>query len=275
MPYNKCHVLTVIWVAAIILLSVVNFSTYQRNLETKSNSDYWTGQKTTLVTMAYNSKRQRNWKYMLAEYCEMVDIFDRILFVWQNVSAPCPTLHPCKVEVRCLATSQNSMNNRYYYSRDVRTRTTFSVDDDVVVPRDLVLKLLRASYRSDLVGLDARSFGSDGTYSFWGFTYANKLVLPKTWVLPVHYWNLYWQDHELLQFIDAGNACEDLAMNFVFRNYTQQNPVIVYDGFFSPQRQSLREAGGLSITGNRWNWSWRRSLCIKWLLRHFPKALVE
>lgn len=275
MSYKKCRVANVLCPATIILLSIVNFLSHRAHVETEDNSKFWTGPKTTLVTMGYNLQRERNWKSMLAEYCEMGDVFDRILFVWQNVSAPCPVLQPCKVEVRCRATDRNSMNNRYYYSGDVRTKTTFSVDDDVVVPRHLVLKLLRASYKSDLVGLDARSFGSDGTYSFWGFTYANKLVLPKTWVLPVHYWHLYWQDHELLQFIDSGNACEDLAMNFVFRNYTQQNPVIVYNGFFSSQRQSLREAGGLSIVGDRWNWGDRRSFCIKWLLSHFPLALVE
>lgn len=275
MGWKRCHLIHIVCALLLVGFFVVHLWIYEQQLEDQINVMNWTGEKTTLVTMAYNSKRRGNWKVMLESYCRMDDIFDKILFIWQNVSAPCPEFQPCEVDVQCLATKQNSMNNRYYFREHVQTRTTFSVDDDVIVPRDLVIKLLRRSFQSDLVGLDTRSFGSDGTYSFWGFTYPNKMVLPKTWVLPVRYWDLYWQDEEILRFIDSGNACEDLAMNFVVRNYTQENPAFVYGSFFGQQRQVLKEAGGLSIIGDRWNWGTRRTFCVRWLLQHFPLALVE
>ena len=245
-----------------------------RNIFLFRGTPQWSGEKTTLVMMAYSVHRAGNWNRIRSSYCHMPDVFEKILFIWQNPTQDPPVFTQCSLPLKVIKTTANSMNNRYRYYAEVSTRTTFSVDDDVLVPKNLIYDMIQMSASTDLVGLDARSFSSDGSYSFWGFMYPNKLVLPKTWILPVQYWKTYVNDQVLQNFIDRGNACEDLAMNFIVRVATRKEPRVVTAGLFEQQRLELSEQGGLSIVGDRWKWAEKRSACIKWLLAHFPDAKV-
>jgi len=69
---------------------------------------------------------------------------------------------------------------------------------------------------------------------------------------------------------DNGMACaQDIAMNFLVRNATGEEPVLFSPGFFEKQRIELDDTGGLSISGDAWKWPEKRSQCVKWLMRHF------
>lgn len=165
-------------------------------------------QKTTLVVMAYDSARAHNHDEIFRYYCRMPDVFDRILFIWCNPDLPAPSPPPCQVPVEIVATKDSSLNSRFAFAGKVRTQTTLSLDDDLLVPRNIVLGLLRAARTHTLVGLDGRSFSDDGTYSFYHWMYKNKMVLTKTWVLPVAFWKLYMQDSNVVDFVTAQHNCE-------------------------------------------------------------------
>jgi len=165
-------------------------------------------QKTTLVVMAYDPARAHNHDKIFRYYCRMPDIFDRILFIWCNPDFPAPSSPPCQVPVQIVATKDSSLNSRFAFAGKVRTQTTLSLDDDLIVPRNIVLGLLKAARAHNLVGLDGRSFSDDGTYSFYHWMYKNKMVLTKTWVLPVAFWDLYMQDTGITDFVAAQHNCE-------------------------------------------------------------------
>ena len=247
----------------------------QNTLHSRRDELFTVKEKTSLVMLAFTQKRKLNWEKMLDSYCEMDDVIEKILFIWQDPSTPPPDVPSCKIKLKIIHSTRNSLNNRYRYKEEIDTRTAVSVDDDVLVSKSALTNMIVQSQYHDLVGMDYRSFSAEGQYSFWWFMFPNKLILTGTCIVPVKYWKMYMRDTELTTFIDRMHNCEDIAMNFVVKNATGQDPALLSLGFFENGRTNLINHGGLSTTNDSWNWGRRRSECVKWMILHFPNIRLK
>ena len=223
--------------------------------------------KTTLVLMGYSSKRIPNYEKIFSTYKDMDNVLEKIIFIWNNPSEAPPKMPQGKVHIQYWKASKNSMVNRYRILDYVTTESVLTVDDDVLLSSKLIQNMIQSfnNDKTNLVGLDPRSFTNDGKYSF-DKSEKNKLVIGKTMMWNIKYASIFLNDKELTRFSEA-NPCEDIAMNFLIRHLTKKEPIIV-EMTKTAFRKNLKEADGLSINPKT-NWIEERNNCVTYMMKRF------
>ncbi len=154
-------------------------------------------------------------------------------------------------------------------TKNTRTSSVLMVDDDVVLSRGLIERMVGAWSQSNaddllkrpIVGIenDARFVGN-GEYLFpcsriegWIYLQATcwlprlfntkyseqqrgNLVIGKTMLFSTQYLELYHRDETIVSFVERGHFCEDVLMNAVIKNMSGKEPI-----FVSQQRPLFKE----------------------------------
>ena len=132
----------------------------------------------------------------------------------------------------------------------VRTESVLHVDDDLIVTKPVVERLLKA-HRAEprrIIGLDGRGFdGKTGNYNPPGSKHW--MALTRTFVHSTSYMKAYMGDKELVDFVDSDHNGEYIAMNFVIRNASGQWAKIVG----GQGRKELPVHEGLHSKSNKWH----------------------
>jgi len=156
-----------------------------------------------------------------------------ILVIWHNPYEPCPK--PSFVNgklVMFLATTTDSLNNRFYPSLHITTEAVLVLDDDIVVHYDDISLLLKTwqIQKDKIIGFFPRWTGTDkhGADKYLFQSEDNVLggysiMLTKAMVLHKKYLYLYncVFSHILHDTVNENTNCEDLAMNFLVANATK------------------------------------------------------
>ena len=237
-------------------------------------------EKTTIVLMSYSPDRGDNVARVFQTYGAMEAVFDRIVFIWNNQNAQPPEIpSDTKVPIILWKAPRNTLNNRFNVSRFVRTPSVVSVDDDLLVNEPMICWMIKThqEYPSRIVGLDKRSFGPDGTYSYIQMPGWLPVSLTKSWIISTNFLGVYMRDSNLTGFVDEVVCCEDIGMSFVVRNATGDNAqyAMALPLNRTYRRRELPEPGGLSVSGGRQKWLDLRKHCVRWMMRHFDFKLKD
>ena len=222
--------------------------------------------KTTIILMGYNTERIPNYKTLFETYGSMTDVIDKIIFIWNNQKDLPPNIPTTDVYVQLVKGETNLLTNRYKMSQYVTTSSIITVDDDVILPRNTILRMLKEYQKNPnlLIGLDDRSYTSDGKYIAKEMeTTVNKLVLGKTMMWNKKYGQILFEHKEVVKYVNTLHpGCDDIAMNFLIKSITKKEPVRL----LKLERKNLPEIGGLSL---KKGWYDERNECVSFMLKHF------
>ena len=226
--------------------------------------------KTTLVLMSFSPARVKNLVVLFKQYGSMIDVLDRILFIWNNAAVPPPEVPKGKVEIVVWLPNENSMVNRYRIESHVQTSSVLTVDDDVLLAPELIREMVDEHERfpTRIIGTDARGYNLDGKYLYDPpNTKSRLLVIGKSMVWHKMYAREYLADEALVLFTHT-HPCEDVAMNFLVWNRTRLEPVIVQVNT-RLWRKDLDEVDGMSKVVSQGEWTSKRNECVSFMLDHF------
>ena len=222
--------------------------------------------KTTIILMGYNTKRIPNYKTVFKTYGSMTDVIDKIIFIWNNQNDLPPKIPNTDVYVQLVKGDKNLLTNRYKMSRYVTTSSVITVDDDVILPRNTILVMLKEYNKNPnlLIGLDDRSYTDDGKYiPRMTETTVNKLVIGKTMMWNKKYGDILFQHKDVVEYVNTVHpGCDDIAMNFLIKSITKKEPIRL----LKVDRRNLPEIGGLSLKPG---WYEIRNECVSFMLKYF------
>ena len=92
-----------------------------------SARQYRSDDKFTIVMLTY--KRTATLLIVFDHYCEMPEIIDQILVIWNNIGEPVPQEllnYPCKFPVTFLEQKENKLINRFLPYPEIKTKCEFS-----------------------------------------------------------------------------------------------------------------------------------------------------
>ena len=227
--------------------------------------------KTTLVLMSFSPARIKNLDMLFREYGSMSDVLDGIVFVWNNPAVPPPEIPRGKVKIVTWLAEENSLINRYRIDSYVNTTSVLTVDDDVMLGPALIRKMVEqhVAFPTQLIGTDLRGYSLDGKYVYHPpkEQSGRLLVIGKTMLWNKMYAREYVSDEELVTFTHA-HSCDDIGMNFLIRNRTKLEPIVVQTTS-QLWRKDLDEADGLSVVVSQGEWTRKRHDCVAFMLNHF------
>lgn len=223
-------------------------------------------EKTTIVLMGYSTKRNQNYKNIFEAYGSMDSLIDKIIFIWNNVNEPTPTIpNKYTTEIQLIRSTKNSLNNRFNVSMFVKTRSILTIDDDILLSKDAISNLLN-SYKGNpevITGLFGRSYSEDGKYYYTIRPNLNKMALTGTAIFDTKYAIAYMENSKVMEFVDSEMNCEDIAMNFLVRYITKKEPIILSNAKWI---HKLPEPDGLSLKPG---WTGKRHKCISFMLNYY------
>lgn len=143
--------------------------------------------------------------------------------------------------VEFLLVPKDSLNSRFLPIKNLKTEAVFMVDDDVRVDCASIKSGFEAwrHYPDALVGFYARLASpklglfkskADMIYHTWPVVFAKQkfnIILTKACFLNSKYLKMYHDDEEnpkeILEYVDKGKNCEDVAMAFMVARKTDQS----------------------------------------------------
>ena len=168
--------------------------------------------------MGYSPSRKINYPIIFKHYNEMSkNVVDSLVLVWCHPTEPPPISHFDRVII--VKSDSPSLNSRWSVKalEYVRTDTVVSVDDDLLIPEAMMIRMLkvRETYRNDdrLVGLDHRYVTSNLEYVFPGYTShiswplqllfmpsvsTVDIVLTKSMIVPTRFLRLYESEMDIV-----------------------------------------------------------------------------
>ena len=220
--------------------------------------------------MAYYPERSEMLADVLSRYASMVNEIDRVVFIWNNVKAPCPIQASDRVLV--IHAPKNNMNNRFDVSSRTRTQTIIYVDDDIFLTRNGVRQLIHAYYepgnRHSLIGYDKRSHLLS-LYLFFHLPGTPQLTLPKSWIVKKQYLSAY-MNSPVAAWVSGGKSCEDIAFCFFHRNASKLSARVLDENQCGETRIDV-DFGNVGLSHNIFKWWWYRSFsCVNNIRRFFP-----
>jgi hypothetical protein len=183
----------------------------------------------------------------------------------------------------------NSLNNRFKPLIDINTNAVLSLDDDIIIPCNVIEKSLNVwkANSNVLVGYSPRMVAYDiwsgvTRYLRWQHTWWNgfySIILTKACLLHKKYLYEYHKNipKEMLTFIDEHKNCEDIAFAHMIATLTNSPPVwingVVYDiasnGISSGQSHFIDRGSCLSklkVFTKQWPWvtGYQKSISMDW-----------
>lgn len=199
--------------------------------------------KATLVIMSYSPERKEQVDMIVWCYSHMVGVFEKIIFVWNNLEESPPYIVHNKyvndnirssdnhVEIEFWAAKENLMTNRYESAKQVAEPDSpvMMLDDDIFMSPSLVSIMLekwRECNEDCIIGLDPRSVNlSTKLYDYSTHGKPGTLAIGKTMLIHRRLLEMYMSDQEIISKASVvGNACEDISLSLFVTNYTGLYP---------------------------------------------------
>lgn len=227
--------------------------------------------RSTIVLMAYYPERSKVLADVVLQYT-MMDEIDRVVFIWNNLKVPCPISDSKRVLV--IRPHKNDLNNRFDVSAAIQTETVIHVDDDILLTRMGVRKLIYAYYESgnrhSLIGYDKRSH-LFSLYLFFHLPGTPQMTLTKSWIVKREFLSSYMAS-DVAKWVSSGMTvgCEDLAFCFFHRNASKLSARVIDKNQCGQTRIDVG-SGNVGLSSNFIKWWWYRSFsCVSNIRRFFP-----
>ncbi|XP_044758088.1 exostosin-2 [Coccinella septempunctata] len=163
----------------------------------------------------------------------------KILVVWNNQKKyPPPFSEFPKVQkpVKVIRTRANKLSNRFIPYREIETEAILHIDDDIVMLTADELEFGYEVWREfpdRIVGFPSRTHIWNNVTGTWKYEseWTNEISMVLTGAAFLHkYWSYMYTKKltsEIRDWVDENMNCEDIAMNFLVANVTNQPPIKV------------------------------------------------
>lgn len=202
------------------------------------------------ITIRVNTYRRLDLLRTFLDNYSKCDAINQIVVVWSdpenNDKIPKDWLSLYKKDqVIFEIHDNNSLNNRFKPLSEMKTNAILSLDDDIIIPCDVIKKSLNIwkANSNVLVGYSPRMVAYDiwtgvTRYLRWQHTWWNgfySIILTKACLMHKKYLVEYHKNipKEMLAYIDEHKNCEDIAFAHIIAAITNAPPVwingVVYD----------------------------------------------
>lgn len=238
----------------------------------------------TLVINSY--KRHALLQRAIAHFakCRKLDV---IRVVWCEEGLPptraeSPRFYSEQKEVRYDIMATNSLNNRFSPVEGLRTEAVLSLDDDILIPCDVLADAFEVWKRDkrNMVGFYPRAHaqGQDCRYTYVQGPSALlqhgrfSMVLTKASFLHRDYLEMYTNHMQagIRQYVDAHRNCEDLAMSFLVANVTGAPPTFYHSARAVDLGKGLFKVKGISSNASHTE---ARSDCLNSLVKLYDGVM--
>lgn len=177
--------------------------------------------------------------FQLVQKMANVASLQKIIVIWNNQKKPPPhpTMFPkINKPLKVIQTKANKLSNRFYPYEEIETEAVLNIDDDILMltadELDFGYEVWR-EFPDRIVGFPSRTHVWDNATMRWKYEseWTNQVSMVLTGAAFYHkYWNYLYTNSmpaEIKVFVDEHMNCEDIAMNFLVANITNQPPIKV------------------------------------------------
>ncbi|KAL3277943.1 hypothetical protein HHI36_013284 [Cryptolaemus montrouzieri] len=163
----------------------------------------------------------------------------KILVIWNNQGKHPPPLSEfpkISKPVKIIRTRANKLSNRFFPYKEIETEAILHIDDDIVMLTADELEFGYEVWREfpdRIVGFPSRTHIWDNVTRSWKYEseWTNEISMVLTGAAFLHkYWSYMYSKKltpEIKDWVDENMNCEDIAMNFLVANATNQPPIKV------------------------------------------------
>lgn len=182
--------------------------------------------------------------------------------------------------VKVIQTSANKLSNRFYPYAEIETEAILNIDDDIIMLTSDELEFGYEVWREfpdRIVGFPSRTHRWDNVTLSWKYEseWTNDISMVLTGAAFLHkYWS-YAYTHILPEsirdWVDSQMNCEDIAMNFLVANITNQSPIKV-----TPRKKfKCPECTNTEMLSADLGHMVERSACVDRFAREFGKMPLQ
>ncbi|MCO5595058.1 hypothetical protein L7F22_049095 [Adiantum nelumboides] len=192
----------------------------------------------TILISGFAEKRLPLLKQIARSY-SVTPIVHSIYILWGNTSTPWALLNHTDLvslgaPVYVVRQETTSLNDRFLPRTYIQTRAVLICDDDITIDLDELKFAFQMWKENDrrIVGFFPRSHEYQLQLKTWIYTIhpdRYSIMLTKLMILSTDYLYQYTcaMPPGVKEYIDSNMNCEDIAMNFVVANLTNQGPLLV------------------------------------------------
>lgn len=190
----------------------------------------------TAVVLTYD---RVNSLFTLISRISVVPSLMKVIVVWNNQKKNPPPLSAFPVinkPIKIIRTAANKLSNRFLPYKEIETEAILHLDDDITMLTADELEFGYEVWREfpdRIVGFPSRTHTWDNETQSWRYEseWTNELSMVLTGAAFLHkyYSYLYTKklNPEIKNWVDENMNCEDIAMNFLVANVTNQPPIKV------------------------------------------------
>ncbi|XP_068146817.1 exostosin-2 [Drosophila tropicalis] len=177
--------------------------------------------------------------FLLIQKLAVVPSLQSILVVWNNQKKSPPhlsTFPSISKTLKIIQTQENKLSNRFFPYPEIETEAILTIDDDIIMlttdELDFGYEVWR-EFPDHIVGFPSRIHVWDNVTMRWHYEseWTNQISMVLTGAAFHHkYWShmyTYAMPGDIKQWVDEHMNCEDIAMNFLVANITNNPPIKV------------------------------------------------
>ncbi|XP_034476755.1 exostosin-2 [Drosophila innubila] len=177
--------------------------------------------------------------FLLIQKLSVVPSLQSILVIWNNQRKAPPhlsTFPTISKPLKIIQTRENKLSNRFYPYPEIETEAILTIDDDIIMltsdELDFGYEVWR-EFPDHIVGFPSRIHVWDNATMRWHYEseWTNQISMVLTGAAFHHkYWShmyTYAMPGDIKHWVDDHMNCEDIAMNFLVANITNNPPIKV------------------------------------------------
>ncbi|EDW01874.1 GH20211 [Drosophila grimshawi] len=177
--------------------------------------------------------------FLLIQKLTVVPSLQSILVIWNNQKKMPPhlsTFPTIAKPLKIIQTRENKLSNRFYPYPEIETEAILTIDDDIIMltsdELDFGYEVWR-EFPDHIVGFPSRIHVWDNSTMRWHYEseWTNQISMVLTGAAFHHkYWShmyTYAMPGDIKHWVDEHMNCEDIAMNFLVANLTNNPPIKV------------------------------------------------
>ncbi|XP_060660677.1 exostosin-2 [Drosophila nasuta] len=177
--------------------------------------------------------------FLLIQKLAVVPSLQSILVIWNNQRKAPPhlsTFPSIAKPLKIIQTRENKLSNRFYPYPEIETEAILTIDDDIIMltsdELDFGYEVWR-EFPDHIVGFPSRIHVWDNATMRWHYEseWTNQISMVLTGAAFHHkYWShmyTYAMPGDIKHWVDDHMNCEDIAMNFLVANITNNPPIKV------------------------------------------------
>lgn len=177
--------------------------------------------------------------FTLIQRLSKVPSLMKVVVVWNNQKKQPPSIlefPKISKPINIIKTKANKLSHRFFPYREIETEAILHIDDDIVMltPDEVEFAFeVWREFPDRIVGFPSRTHIWDNITMSWKYEseWTNEISMVLTGAAFLHkYWSyLYTRDLPLVvkDWVDDHMNCEDIAMNFLVANLTNNPPIKV------------------------------------------------